>query len=200
MSTPHDRPRAVATIGAFDGVHLGHRALLSHVVQRASELQSTSWCVTFDPHPDVVMRPQRRHSYLATLDERVQLIRAQGIETVKVFEFTRRLSSMTPEEFVSMIQDDCALVELWVGPDFAMGRGRAGTPRKMSEIGRREGFAVSVIEPHSLGDETVSSTRIRLLLGNGELEEAATLLGRPYSLRGTVESGAGRGTPLGFPT
>jgi riboflavin kinase / FMN adenylyltransferase len=200
MTTSGARPRAVATIGAFDGVHLGHRALLSHVVQRASELDAMSWCVTFNPHPDVVMRPQLRHTYLATLDERVQLIRDQGIKTVKVFEFTRRLSSVTPEEFVAMLQLDCTLVELWVGPDFAMGRGRSGTPEKMTEIGRREGFTVAVMEPHSHGDEVVSSTRIRTLLAEGALEEAAELLGRPYSLRGIVESGAGRGTPLGFPT
>jgi riboflavin kinase/FMN adenylyltransferase len=200
MNASGARPRAVATIGAFDGVHLGHRALLSHVVQRAGELDAMSWCVTFNPHPDVVMRPQRRHTYLATLDERVDLIQAQGIQTVKVFEFTRRLSSVTPEQFVAMIQVDCTLVELWVGPDFAMGRGRSGTPEKMAEIGRHEGFSVAVMAPHSHGGEIVSSTRIRTLLASGDLEEAAELLGRPYSLRGPVESGAGRGTPLGFPT
>jgi riboflavin kinase / FMN adenylyltransferase len=200
MSSLEARPRAVATIGAFDGVHLGHRALLSHVVDRARELDAISWCVTFNPHPDVVMRPQLRHTYLAALDERVRLIHEQGIETVKVFEFTRRLSSVTPEEFVAMMQADCALVELWVGPDFAMGRGRSGTPEKMAEIGRGEGFSVAVMSAHSLGSEIVSSTRIRLLLAAGELEDAAVLLGRPYSLHGIVESGAGRGTPLGFPT
>jgi riboflavin kinase / FMN adenylyltransferase len=200
MTAADSRPKAVATIGTFDGVHLGHRALLSHVVDRARELKATSWCVTFDPHPDVVMRPQRRHTYLAALDQRVALIHEQGIETVKVFEFTRKLSSVTPEEFVTMMQNDCSLVELWVGPDFAMGRGRSGTPEKMAEIGQHEGFSVAVMQPHSRGDEIVSSTRIRQLLADGELEEAATLLGRPYTLRGTVESGAGRGTPLGFPT
>jgi riboflavin kinase/FMN adenylyltransferase len=159
-----------------------------------------SWCVTFNPHPDVVMRPERRHTYLATLEERVALIREQGIESVKVFEFTRRLSSVTPEEFVEMMQVDCRLVELCVGPDFAMGRGRSGTPEKMAQIGRQQGFSVAVMEPHGHGGEIVSSTRIRALLRSGELEEAAELLGRPYSLRGAVESGAGRGTPLGFPT
>jgi riboflavin kinase / FMN adenylyltransferase len=199
--TAHDsRPRAVATIGAFDGVHLGHRALLGHVVQRAEALGATSWCVTFNPHPDVVMRPERHHTYLATLEDRVDLIREQGIQTVKVFEFTRRLSSVTPEEFVDMMQVDCKLVELWVGPDFAMGRGRSGTPRKMEEIGQSQGFSVAVMEPHSLSGEVVSSTRIRALLAAGELADASVLLGRPYSLRGVVESGAGRGTPLGFPT
>ena len=200
MTAHENRPRAVATIGAFDGVHLGHRALLSHVVQRAEALDATSWCVTFNPHPDVVMRPERHHTYLATLEDRVDLIREQGIQTVKVFEFTRRLSSVTPEEFVDMMQVDCQLVELWVGPDFAMGRGRSGTPRKMEEIGQSHGFSVAVMEPHSLGGEIVSSTRIRALLAAGELADASVLLGRPYSLRGVVESGAGRGTPLGFPT
>lgn len=200
MSSSETRPPAVATIGAFDGVHLGHRALLRHVVDRARELNTTSWCVTFNPHPDVVMRPERRHTYLATLDDRVRLIQEQGIETVKVFEFTRRLSAVTPEEFVAMMQADCELAELWVGPDFAMGRGRTGTPEKMAQIGRSEGFSVAVMPPQSLGDEIVSSTRIRLLLAAGQLQEAAVLLGRPYSLHGSVESGAGRGTPLGFPT
>jgi riboflavin kinase/FMN adenylyltransferase len=200
MTAHETRPKAVATIGAFDGVHLGHRALLGHVVQRASALHATSWCVTFNPHPDVVMRPERQHTYLATLEDRIGLIREQGIQTVKVFEFTRRLSSVTPEEFVDMMQVDCKLVELWVGPDFAMGRGRSGTPKKMEEIGQSHGFSVAVMEPHSLDGEIVSSTRIRALLAAGELADAAVLLGRPYSLRGTVESGAGRGTPLGFPT
>src|SRR5262249_48705941 len=147
-----------------------------------------------------VMRPRRHHTYLATLEDRVRLIHEQGIETVKVFEFTRRLSAVTPEEFIAMMQADCSLTELWVGPDFAMGRGRTGTAEKMAEIGQAQGFSVALMQPHALQDEIVSSTRIRLLLGGGELEEAAVLLGRPYSLHGLVESGAGRGTPLGFPT
>ncbi|MFN0073336.1 MAG: bifunctional riboflavin kinase/FAD synthetase [Chloroflexota bacterium] len=200
MMGSETRSRAVATIGAFDGVHLGHRALLQHVVQRARALDAASWCVTFDPHPDVVMRPQRRHTYLATLDDKVRLMREQGIQHVKVFEFTRQLSSVTPEEFIALLHTECSLVELWVGPDFAMGRGRSGTPAKMTEIGLTEGFSVAVMEPQTHEGEIVSSTRIRALLASGELIQAATLLGRPYSLTGKVESGAGRGTPLGFPT
>lgn len=195
-----NRPPVVATIGAFDGVHLGHRALLQRVVERAAEIDAASWCVTFFPHPDVVMRPEQNHTYLADPEEQLDLIRAQGIESVRVLEFTREMSGLTAREFIDLLQQERTLVELWIGPDFALGQGRAGTAETLEAIGRELGFVLKLMPPFEFEGEIVSSTRIRQLLAAGEVHRAGLLLGRPYDVRGSVEPGAGRGTPLGFPT
>jgi len=191
---------AVVTIGAFDGVHLGHQALLKEVADRARYLHVESWCVTFHPHPDVVIYPERHLTYLTDRDEKVALIEALGIDAVRVFEFTRELSMLHPEEFINLLRDERQLVELWVGPDFAMGRGRTGTVAALSEIAREEGFALHVVPHFKRDHEVVSSTYIRSLLAQGDVGHAAVLLGRPYALSGIVESGAGRGATIGFPT
>lgn len=194
-------PRAaVVTIGAFDGVHLGHQALLREVADRARYLGVESWCVTFHPHPDVIIYPERHLTYLTDRDEKVALIEGLGIDAVRVFEFTRELSMLHPEEFIHLLRDERKLVELWVGPDFAMGRGRTGTVAALSEIAREEGFALHVVPPFRRDHEVVSSTYVRSLLAQGDVRHAADLLGRPYALSGVVEAGAGRGATLGFPT
>jgi len=159
-----------------------------------------SWCITFHPHPDVIMRPHQKHTYLVELDEKVDLIRAQGIDEVKVFEFTRKLSALSPAAFIELIQSEHPLSELWIGPDFAMGQGRAGTADSLRQIGRDQGFGLQIMPPFTYDGAIVSSTRIRQLLSAGDVASAARLLGRPYALKGSVESGAGRGTPIGFPT
>ncbi len=192
--------RYIATIGAFDGVHLGHRWLLRQVVDRARHLGLPSVAVTFDPHPDLVLYPERHLSYLTDREEKEQLLREIGVDEVLVLEFTRELSMLRADEFVDMLQARYPLQELWVGPDFAMGRGRQGTHAALAEIGREQGFALHVVPPLRLDGEIVSSSYVRSLLASGDVEHVQRLLGRPFSVCGRVVEGARRGRSLGFPT
>ncbi|MBI4493954.1 MAG: bifunctional riboflavin kinase/FAD synthetase [Chloroflexi bacterium] len=196
-TSAHD---VVATLGAFDGVHRAHQALLRQVVDRAHYLGVSSLCVTFHPHPDIVLYPERKLTYLTDRDEKERLIRALGIHHVLVLAFTRELSMLRPDEFIDLLQSEHRLVELWLGPDAAFGRGRSGTLGTVAEIARAEGFALHVVPPVRFDHEVVSSTLIRSLLSQGEVEHAARLLGRPYRLAGEVVEGARRGRQLGFPT
>jgi riboflavin kinase/FMN adenylyltransferase len=191
---------AVATIGAFDGVHLGHRWLLEQVVDRAHHLGVRSAAITFDPHPDLVLWPERHLTYLCDRDEKESLIRSIGLDDVTVFEFTREFSMLLPEEFIDMVEAKHPLRELWIGPDFAMGRGRSGTVAALAELGRQKGFAVHMVPPLRLEGETVSSSSIRSLLAEGNVPHTNQLLGREFSVCGTVVSGHKRGRELGFPT
>ncbi len=191
---------AVATIGVFDGVHLGHQALIRRVVERAGELGIESVCVTFSPHPEDVLRPEMEIAHLAPLEDRLALIRGLGVSEVEVIEFTRSLSQMSPEEFMELLLKRFRLRELWIGSDFALGRGRSGSPGRLAAIGSEKGFQVHQFPPVEIGGVVASSTMIRLLLAEGRVEEAARLLGRPYRLRGEVVSGDRRGRLLGFPT
>jgi riboflavin kinase/FMN adenylyltransferase len=190
----------VATIGAFDGVHRGHQLLLGQVVDRARGLGLASLCVTFDPHPDVVLYPDRRLTYLTGRADKEQLVRDVGLDEVLVFEFTRELSMLRPDEFLRLIRERQPLAELWVGSDFAIGRDRSGTIAAVAEIGRLEGFALHVVPPQKVDGQIISSTFIRQLLTDGDVRHANLLLGRPYRLSGPVGRGAGRGRQLGWPT
>jgi riboflavin kinase/FMN adenylyltransferase len=190
----------VATIGAFDGIHRGHQQLLGQVVDRARALGVASLGVTFAPHPDTVMYPERGFTYLTDRAHTESLLRGMGIDHIMVLRFTRELSMLRPEEFIALLQSHHPLAELWIGSDFAMGRDRSGTISVLVEIGRTHGFAVHVVPPRRLDHEIISSTVIRSLLRQGELGRANLLLGRRYRLSGVVEHGAARGRQLGFPT
>lgn len=195
-----DRPAVVATVGAFDGVHLGHQELIKQVVARARALRCYSLAVTFDPHPDLVLYPERRLTELTDLEQKRALIQSLGIDFIRVFQFTRELSMLRPEEFIGLLLAEHRLAELWVGPDFAMGRGRSGTISALAEIGAAEGFGLHVVPPVRIEHEIVSSTYIRNLLARGDVRHAAQLLGRPYMLAGVVVRGSERGRLLRFPT
>jgi riboflavin kinase/FMN adenylyltransferase len=192
--------RVVATIGAFDGIHRGHHLLLDQVVERAHALGVASLCVTFDPHPDLVLYPDRHLTYLTDRVEKERVLRSLGLDEVQIIEFTRELSMLNPEEFLGLIQEKHPLAELWVGSDFALGRGRSGTIAALAEIGRIEGFALHVVPPQRVDREVISSTFIRSLLSQGNVRHANRLLGRRYRISGEVQQGAARGRQLGFPT
>ena len=193
-------PETVATIGVFDGVHVGHQALIRRVVERARDLGAMSACVTFSPHPEDVLRPDREIAHLAALEDRLALIKQMGVSEVMVVDFTPSLAQKSPEEFIELLQRRFRLRELWIGSDFALGRGRSGTPGVLAALGRDRGFQVHQFPPVKVGGVVASSTLIRLMLAEGRVEEAASLLGRPYRLRGEVVSGDRRGRVLGFPT
>lgn len=177
--------RAVA-IGTFDGVHRGHRAVAE--AARDSGLRSTA--VTFEPHPRLVLGYEVR--LLSTLERRLELLGEIGIDEALVVEFTPELSRLAPEEFVAHVLEPIGTRVVFAGVDFRFGRGRSGDV----ELLRRSGFEV---RPVPLV-ESVSSSRIRDLLGKGDVAEAAELLGRPFELEGTVVTGDQRGGTLGFPT
>lgn len=189
------------TIGNFDGVHLGHQALLELTRKRAEEAGTLPVAITFDPHPLEVLTPHAPPRLTST-QTRLALLEKSGMALVVLIAFTPDLAAMSPEAFVHRIlQDNLHMRELFLGYDFTLGKGRAGTPEVLAELGEREGFAVERLEALSVDGDVVSSTRIRELLRQGDVWEASALLGRLYTVRGEIIHGQNRGGRLlGFPT
>ncbi|HEU5012019.1 MAG TPA: bifunctional riboflavin kinase/FAD synthetase [Roseiflexaceae bacterium] len=190
----------IMTIGAFDGIHLGHKHLIGSVVNRAHALDVQSAVLTFDPHPDLVVRPDQQRLYLTSLEERIELIEALDVDVLVVLPFTRAIMNQTAQEFMDHVCRALALRELWIGWDFALGRKREGNLARLREIGQHHDYIVHPIEPFLLNGQPVSSSRIRAALSEGDLETANRLLGRPFGLRGPVVQGDQRGRTIGFPT
>src|ERR671932_831731 len=178
---------AIVTIGNFDGVHLGHQELLRQVVDRARVLGLRSYAVTFDPHPEEVLYPERGIAVLTSAEEKKQLICASGIDEVWVCPFPTELSRLEPEEFMRLVAERQPIAELWVGADFALGRGRKGTIGVLADIGAHIGWALHMVPPYKLEGQVVSSTAIRTLLAAGAVRGVADLLGRNYTVSGVVE-------------
>ena len=178
---------AIVTIGNFDGVHRGHLMLIRQTVARAREVGQCSFAITFEPHPEQILFPERKLTYLSTADERRELLLENGIDTVWVCPFTTELSRLEPEDFMRLVVDRQPLGELWVGADFALGRGRRGTIAVLAEMGAKMGWGLHVVPPYMQDGQVVSSTAIRTLLAAGAVRGAADLLGRNYSVRGEVE-------------
>ena len=199
LELPLSRP--IVTIGNFDGVHLGHRAILETVVGRAKDLGGVAVVYTFDPHPRKVLRPESAPGLLTTLDQKVELLEAAGVDVVIVEPFTREFARTEPKEFIERrLYAKIKPVEVYVGYDFHFGRDREGSMRLLTELGPRLGFSVTIIPEVTVDDGDVNSTRIRELLANGDPERAARMLGRPFTVRGEVVRGDDRGRTLGFPT
>lgn len=191
----------VLTIGNFDGLHLGHRSIIDTVVEQADALGGEPVVYTFDPHPRAVLFPERAPKRLVTLEQKLELFEAEGISMVIVEPFTLEFSRTSPEKFVrEYIQRTIAPRKVYLGYDFHFGKDREGSMRLFTELGPELGFEVTIIPEVKIGDRDVNSTRIRTLLEEGKVEEAMHLLGRPYSIRGDVVHGEGRGATLGFPT
>ncbi|MHB1293495.1 MAG: bifunctional riboflavin kinase/FAD synthetase [Anaerolineae bacterium] len=190
----------VLTVGTFDGVHRGHQALLRALVQRAAETGRSSAVLTFHPHPRLLFQPQSKPLCLSTLDERIAMIEALGVDSLLLLPFTRELADTSARDFAALLHDKMRMRELWVGADFAMGHGREGNVAFLQELGPELGFEVHVVQPLYDGSEPISSTRIRALLARGQVLEAGRLLGRLYTVTGRVIVGAKRGRVLGFRT
>lgn len=188
------------TIGAFDGVHLGHLRLIERTAELARRQGARAVAVTFWPHPLEVVRPEPPVELLAMLDERLDLFaRTELLDTVVVVPFTQTLADADPEAFLDMLATFCEPRVLVEGADFALGKGRAGDIAFLQTAGERRGFAVETLEVRH-DDERVSSTRIRSLVRAGNINEVTTLLGHPYIVYGEVVNGDHRGRLLGFPT
>ncbi len=197
---PERRPSAVA-LGVFDGVHLGHRAILGAAVAHARATGSPTVACTFEPHPLEVLQPGRAPQPITTLSERLDLIAACGVDVAVVLDFTPALAAMEPEAFVKdVLVDRLSTRHVVVGFNHRFGRGARGDAELLRGLGRGLGFGVDVIEPLAVDGAPVSSTAIRAALGRGDLDAAARMLGRAYTLPGKVVPGAGRGRTLGFPT
>lgn len=189
------------TIGAFDGVHLGHRALIDEVVRYAKELDCASAVITFDRHPAEVVRPESAPKLLTDLDQKLELLAATGIDYTLVLPFDEARASERAQDFVNdVLVERLGAKAIVVGYDFHFGKGREGTCEMLRTAGAEHDFVVSQVGPKETGDTVVSSTAIRKALGAGEVETAAAMLGRPYEVRGLVVMGDGRGRELGYPT
>ena len=177
---------AIVTIGNFDGVHLGHQKLIHEVADRARAKGLCSLAVTFEPHPEQILFPERKLSHLSSSEEKVEILHASGMDDVWVCPFTTELARLEPEDFMRMVVERQPMSELWVGADFALGRGRRGTISVLSEIGSAMGWGLHMVPPLTLEGQIVSSTAIRTLLSAGAVRGAADLLGRPYSVSGDL--------------
>jgi riboflavin kinase / FMN adenylyltransferase len=201
LSDAGPRAHPVATIGNFDGHHLGHRALLETVVEMARKAQGTALVLTFEPHPVKILAPHVELRFLTSPEEKLARFEAAGIDEVVVLEFTPVFAAMTPEQFASrLLHQHLRLAELFVGEHFAFGRGRAGRIADLIQFGGQYGFRVHPVRPVMVEGAVVSSTRVRQLIQAGDMERAAVLLGRAYGIRGTVIHGVQQGQALGWPT
>ncbi len=188
------------TIGVFDGVHLGHKYLISQLTERTRQQNLLSAVVTFNKHPQGVLSPSTKLSYLTTVAEKVRLLKDEGVDAVIVLSFTSELAKLSAREFISLLKQYLRMRGLIIGPDFALGRSREGNVDALRALGQEMGFSVTVIPPLKGSGEIISSTAIRNALADGNMKRVAKLLGRPFSLQGKVIAGAGRGLKLGFPT
>jgi riboflavin kinase/FMN adenylyltransferase len=194
------RQETVLTIGAFDGLHRGHQALITAVVERAREADRLAALITFHPHPAVVLAPGRAPRYLTTPGEKVALLESLGMDLVVLLPFTREMADMSARAFMEQTSRNLRLRELWVGADFALGRHREGDVPRLRELGAELGYEVTIFQTVLVEGQEVSSSRIRSLLLEGRIAEATTLLGRYPSIAGEVVRGAERGRVRGFPT
>ena len=187
------------TIGNFDGVHRGHQAMLGRLLEAAEDLALPPTVLTFDPHPREFFAPHAAPARLSTLRDKLEQFAARGVARLHIARFDARLARLEPEEFVDRIMVD-ALRTRWVlvGEDFRFGRGRAGNLALLRKAART--FSVEALPAVRNGEERISSSAIRAALAGGDVEAAAQLLGRPYTMSGHVAHGEKRGRSLGFPT
>jgi riboflavin kinase/FMN adenylyltransferase len=196
---PHPFP--VVALGNFDGVHLGHRAILKAAIDRAREAAGIAFALTFDPLPAKVLAPTRAPRLILAPEDKLELLRASGIDGVIVIDFTLALSGLAPDEFVrDYLLGRIGARAVVAGHSVSFGHKRAGNAEVMVELGRRMGFETIVVGPVTVEGEVVSSTRIRDLIAGGEMLAAARLLGRDHFLTGIVVHGRERGRAIGFPT
>jgi riboflavin kinase / FMN adenylyltransferase len=192
---------ATVTVGSFDGVHLGHQAVLREIDRRARAAGRASVLVTFDPHPLEVVNPEAAPPLLTTGPERLEILALSPLDYVVLLRFDRHLAGLTPEGFVQeVLLERCAVRELVIGHDHGFGRGRSGDVETLRRLGATHGFDVDVVDPVDFGGQHVSSSRIRRAVAGGDLVLAGAMLGRPYGVVGRVEQGERRGRLLGVPT
>lgn len=193
--------QSVIAVGNFDGVHRGHAKILERVRARADERNCTGAVLTFDPHPPQVVRPEKAPRLLMTLPQKLDALAAAGMDGAAIVRFTVKLSKWKPDEFVRRVLVEWLQVrEVWVGANFLFGHDRSGNFSLLRSLGARYGFQANKIEPVRYKDFVVSSTRLRRLIADGQVDEAGALLGHHFMLDGIVVAGTGRGRTHGVPT
>jgi riboflavin kinase/FMN adenylyltransferase len=198
---PKSLPMPIMTIGNFDGVHLGHQAIFRKVCERARGVGGTSIVLTFDPHPLKVLAPQHCPLLITPTAKKLAIMRGCRLDMIVCLPFTQELANLTPVAFVEeMLVGMIGIREIYVGYNFAFGKGRQGTIALLQDLGSRHGFHVHIIGPIAVEGQVVSSSVIRQWVQEGRVHEAALLLGRLYSIAGTVVEGYQKGRELGFPT
>ena len=198
-NAPAEGP-CVLTLGNFDGVHAAHRAVLGLAAARARDLGLPAAVLTFDPHPAVIVAPERKPKLLMTMAQRLAIFKEAGMDLAWVIPFSRAFSELSPRAFLDGMHRALAPRELHVGRQFRFGKDRAGDLESLEAWGREAGCEIHAHALRAYDGGHLSSTRIRAALGAGDVEEAAALLGHPYALTGVVVEGERRGRHLGFPT
>jgi riboflavin kinase / FMN adenylyltransferase len=188
-------------IGVFDGVHLGHQAVISTSAEHARAANGTPVVVTFDPHPEKVLRPDKAPHLLTATPHKIALIRTLDVRHLLIIPFNKHFAATEPEDFVKqLVQNSKPLREICVGHEWSFGRNRRGNLELLTRLGAEFDFKVVGIPPVSVNGEIVSSTTIRRAIEAGDLKKAATMLGREYTILGTVVHGDDLGKRIGFPT
>jgi len=188
------------TIGTFDGVHRGHQYLFQSLKKAADSEDLLTCAIVFRNQPRSVLVPDVDVEYITPWDERKSLIKAQGVDHLVPLDFTRELASIRAREFVDMLVADLKMKALVVGPDFALGHRREGDIAALRLMGRELDFRVQALEPKAVDDQPIRSRVLRKMISDGQVVDAAQMLGRPFSLKGVVIEGDRRGRDLGFPT
>jgi len=188
------------TIGSFDGVHLGHQAIVKKLTEGAHGHGVPAVVLTFHPHPAVVLGKRQNDSYLTTPQERADLLGELGVDVIITQLFNTEIATTPAFDFVTWVHDRLRFSRLCVGHDFALGRGRQGNVKFLQHLGSQFGYSVDIAEPVTFVGQVVSSSQIRAALAEGEMERANKLLGRPFRLSGEVVHGDGRGRTIGIPT
>jgi riboflavin kinase/FMN adenylyltransferase len=193
-------PQAWLTIGIFDGVHRGHRALIKRLVEGSHEKGLPAVVLTFQPHPAVVLGKNKNFKSLTTMDERVAILKSLGVDIVIAQRFSRTFANQTAGQFMEHLVRRLGLRHLVIGYDTALGRGREGNAGFLASLGTKLGYEVEVVNPVYEGDGIISSGAIRSLILEGDVEQANALLGYPYAISGEVIHGDGRGRHINIPT
>jgi riboflavin kinase/FMN adenylyltransferase len=188
------------TIGVFDGVHLGHKYLISQLKEYARQQNLLSGVITFRQHPQEVLSSQSQLPFLTDLSQRADLLKNEGIEAIIILSFTHELAQLSARQFLSLLKEYIRMRGLVIGYDFALGRNKEGNTDALRALGQEMGFSLIVVPPIIIDGEVVSSTAIRNALAEGDMNRVQNLIGRPFRLHGSVIPGAGRGMDLGFPT
>ncbi len=192
--------KSCITIGNFDGVHLGHQAIILKMVDQANLRGNPLVVITFYPNPYDFFNPNIKSFYLSTLEEKTSLLLNLGVNRVLTFKFDQDFANLDPKSFLTTLKNKLALKTLVVGEDFALGKNRQGTIPVLKEIGKELSFHLKVLPSVQLGDKEISSTKVRKRLDDGDVAGAAKLLGRYYGISGIVTHGSDRGSRIGLPT